>query len=45
MILVGIKLAQHFGKQTINNSPIPKKGKAKNAQTTAQLHASHTLAK
>ena len=25
--------------------PIPKKGKAKNAQTTAQLHSSHTLAK
>ena len=25
--------------------PIPKKGKAKNAQTTAKLHSSHTLAK
>ena len=25
--------------------PIPKKGNAKNAQTTAQLHSSHTLAK
>ena len=24
---------------------IPKKGNAKNAQTTAQLHSSHTLAK
>ena len=26
-------------------SPIPKKGKGKNAQTTAQLHSSHTLVK
>ena len=25
--------------------PIPKKGNAKNAQTTAQLHSSHTLVK
>ena len=25
--------------------PIPKKGSAKNAQTTAQLHSSHTLVK
>ena len=25
--------------------PIPKKANAKNAQTTAQLHSSHTLAK
>ena len=25
--------------------PIPKKGNAKNAQTTTQLHSSHTLAK
>ena len=25
--------------------PIPKKGSAKNAQTVAQLHSSHTLAK
>ena len=25
--------------------PIPKKGNAKNAQTTAQLHSSHTLTK
>ena len=25
--------------------PIPKKGYAKNAQTTTQLHSSHTLAK
>ena len=25
--------------------PIPKKGNAKNAQTTEQLHSSHTLAK
>ena len=25
--------------------PIPKKGNAKNAQTTAQLHSSHTLIK
>ena len=25
--------------------PIPKKGMPKNAQTTAQLHSSHTLAK
>ena len=25
--------------------PIPKKGNAKNVQTTAQLHSSHTLAK
>ena len=25
--------------------PIPKKGKAKNALTTAQFHSSHTLAK
>ena len=25
--------------------PIPKKGKPKNAQTTAQLHSSHTLVK
>ena len=25
--------------------PIPKKGKAKNVQTTAQLHSSHTLVK
>ena len=25
--------------------PIPKKGNAKNTQTTAQLHSSHTLAK
>ena len=24
--------------------PIPKKGKAKNVQATAQLHSSHTLA-
>ena len=28
-ILVEIKLAQHFGKQTINNSTIPKKGNSK----------------
>ena len=26
-------------------TPIPKKGNAKNAQTTAQLHSSHTLVK
>ena len=26
-------------------TPIPKKGKAKNAQTIAQLHSSHTLVK
>ena len=25
--------------------PIPKKGNAKNAQTTTQLHSSHTLVK
>ena len=25
--------------------PIPKKGNAKNAQTTSQLHSSHTLVK
>ena len=25
--------------------PIPKKGKPKNAQTTTQLHSSHTVAK
>ena len=26
-------------------TPVPKKGKPKNSQTTAQLHSSHTLAK
>ena len=26
-------------------TPVPKKGNAKNAQTTAQLHSPHTLAK
>ena len=26
-------------------TPVPKKGNAKNAQTTAQLHSSHTLVK
>jgi len=25
--------------------PVPKKGNAKNVQTTTQLHSSHTLAK
>ena len=38
----GIKIA---GRNINNLIPIPKKGMPKNAQTTAQLHSSHTLVK
>ena len=31
------------GLEKISFIPIPKKGNAKNVQTTAQLHSSHTL--
>ena len=33
------------GLEKVNFIPIPKKGNVKNAQTTAQLHSSHTLVK
>ena len=37
--------AEATGLEKIIFIPIPKKGNAKNAQTTAQLHSSHILVK
>ena len=38
-------LAVATGLEKVSFLPNPKKGNAKNAQTTAQLHSSHTLVK